>query len=235
MDNTYKRISPKYMLLLFLGTLLASLLYFLIAQLLSPKPMTFTSYIVFTIILAVIITGAYQIFFWVQRNNYFFKTRCFKIGLDDRIPFNPIWIWPYSFFYYIMIGLVVARISSLEEGVHLIFGGLLVLFFQSLFFLVMPVTVPKEYRQYEADTLSKRYLRFVQGLDNGRNCFPSMHCSVATYVGLLLVPVLGLYAYFFIGIIAISCLFVKQHQVLDIIPGVILGWIVFLINPIITG
>lgn len=235
MDNAYKRIAPKYMLLLFTSTLLVSWLYFLIAQLLSPRPMELLSYVVFTILLAVIITGAYQIFFWVQHNNYFFKTRCFKIALDDKIPFYPIWVWPYSFFYYVMIGLVVARISSLEEGVYLVFGGLLLLFFQSLFFLVLPVTVPPEYRRYEPDTISKKYLRFVQGLDNGRNCFPSMHCSVATYVGLILVPVLGFYSYLFIGIICISCLFVKQHQVLDIIPGVLLGWFVFSISPMVAG
>ena len=235
MNNAYRKISPKYMLLLFASTLLVSWLYYLIAKVVNPKPMKFVSYIIFTVILAVIITGAYQIFFWVQNNNYFFKTRCFKIGLDDKIPFYPIWIWPYSFFYYVMIGLVVARISSLEEGVYLIFGGLLVLFFQSLFFLVMPVTVPPEYRQYKGNTISKRYLRFVQGLDNGRNCFPSMHCSVATYVGLLLVPVLGVYSYLFIGVIAISCLFVKQHQILDIVPGILLGWFVFTISSTIAG
>lgn len=235
MDNAYKQISPKYMFLLFLGTLFVSVVYYWIAKIVSPTPMQPMFYVVFTVVLAVIITGAYQIFFWVQRNNYFFKTRCFKIWLDDKIPFYPIWIWPYSFFYYIMIGLVLTRITSLEEGVKLIFGGLLLLFFQSLFFLVMPVTVPKEYRQYKVNTVSRRYLSFVQALDNGRNCFPSMHCSVATYVGLLLVPVLGFYSYIFIGIIALSCLLVKQHQVLDIPPGILLGWFVNWIMPMIVG
>jgi hypothetical protein len=225
-DNAYKTITPKYMLLLFVSTIFIAWIYYLIAQVVSPAPMPFKSYLVFTCLVAIIITGAYQIFFWVQRNNYFFKTHTWNIWLDDKIPFWPIWIWPYSFFYYIMIGLVVARISSIEEGVFLIFGGLLVLFFQSLFFLVLPVTVPPEYRQYEADTLSKRYLKFVQRLDNGRNCFPSMHCSIATYVGLTLLPVFGVYSYIFIGIIAVSCLLVKQHQIVDIIPGILLGWFV---------
>ena len=235
MDNSYKGITPKYMLLLFLSIFLVSFLYYLIAQLVSPQPMKLMSYIVLTVILAVIIIGSYQIFFWVQRNNYFFKTRCFKIWMDDKIPFYPIWIWPYSFFYYIMIGLVFARITSIEEGINLMFGGILLLFFQSLFFLVIPVTVPKEYRQYKVDSISKKYLNFVQRLDNGRNCFPSMHCSVATYVGLLLVPILGVYAYLFIGIIVVSCVLVKQHQVLDLVPGMMLGWFVYYISPMIVG
>lgn len=231
MEKAYQSIRPKYMLLLFVSTILVSYLYFLVGKWLSPAPMDFMSYLVFTVVLAVIIVGAYQIFFWVQRNNYFFATRCFKISLDDKIPFWPIWVWPYSLLYYIMIGLVVARISSLEEGTYLIFGGLLLLFFQSVFFLIIPVTVPTEYRQYEANNFSTRFLKFVQGLDNGRNCFPSMHCSVATYVGLLLVPVIGVYSYIFIMVICISCLFVKQHQIMDIVPGVLLGGLVYYVAP----
>ncbi|MBN2281307.1 MAG: phosphatase PAP2 family protein [Candidatus Marinimicrobia bacterium] len=234
-NDAYKSISPKYMLLLFLSTFFVAWIYYVIGKFVNPDPMNLIESVMFTVLLAVVITGSYQIFFWVQNNNYFFKTRCFKIALDDKIPFYPVWIWPYSFFYYIMIGLVLARISSIEEGVELIFGGFLLLFLQSMFFLVLPVTVPHFYREYHVDNLSKKYLRFVQRLDNGRNCFPSMHCSVATYVGLLLVPVLGHYAYLFIGIIAVSCLLVKQHQVLDIIPGILLGWFVYFVNPLIVG
>lgn len=230
-ERGYQSVSPKLMLVLFISTLLFSYVYFLAGNWLSPNPMDFMSYLVFTVVLMIIIVGGYQIFFWVQNNNYFFPTRCFKISLDDKIPFWPIWVWPYSLLYYIMIGLVVARISSLEEGLYLIFGGLLLLFFQSVFFLILPVTVPPEYRQYEVSNPSTQFLKYVQGLDNGRNCFPSMHCSIATYVGLIMVPVIGVYSYVFIGVICISCLFVKQHQIMDIVPGVLLGALVYAIAP----
>ncbi len=224
----YKRISPGYMLLLILSTFGIGVVYYGAALFSNPtEHMPFGDYIVFTSVLAIVIVGAYQLFFWVQNNNYFFETRCLAIKVDDYIPFWPIWIWPYSFIYYVMIGMVVIQISSLEEGLYHLFGGLLVLLAQCACFMVYPCRVPASYREYKVTNLSTRYLRFVQRLDNGRNCFPSMHNSVATYVGLVLLPTFGVWSYVFIGIIAISCLFVKQHQVLDIIPGVLLGWGVY--------
>ncbi|MGY8780373.1 MAG: phosphatase PAP2 family protein [Fidelibacterota bacterium] len=220
----YKRISPGYMLLLLASTFVISILYYQMALLFSDNPMPMFDYVVFTCIVAIIILGAYQIFFWVQNNNYFFKTRCLAIGIDKYIPFWPIWIWPYSFIYYIMIGMVVIQISSLSEGLYHIFGGLMVLLAQCVFFMIFPCRVPKSYREYEVKNTSTRYLKFVQGLDNGRNCFPSMHNSVAAYVGLVLLPTIGIWSYVFIASIAISSLLVKQHQFLDIVPGLLLGW-----------
>jgi membrane-associated phospholipid phosphatase len=90
--------------------------------------------------------------------------------------------------------------------------------------MIFPCRVPQSYREYEVKNTSTRYLKFVQGLDNGRNCFPSMHNSVAAYVGLVLLPTIGIWSYVFIASIAISSLLVKQHQLLDIVPGLLLGW-----------
>jgi len=87
--------------------------------------------------------------------------------------------------------------------------------------------VPPEWRKYKLNSVSTKYLKFVQGLDNGRNCFPSMHCSVATYTILILMPLISYYSFMLLLLIIISCLFVKQHQIADIVPGVLLGWIVY--------
>jgi hypothetical protein len=220
----YKSISPGYMLLLVLSTFGISLLYYAIALAFNDNAMSMFDYIVFTCVLAIIVTGAYQVFFWVQNNNYFFKTRCLATRIDEYIPFWPIWIWPYSFLYYMMIGMVVIQISSLAEGLYHVFGGLVILLTQGICFMVFPCRVPKSYREYEVTGVSSRYLKFVQKLDNGRNCFPSMHNSVAAYIGLVLLPMIGIWSYVFIASIAVSSLLVKQHQFMDIIPGLLLGW-----------
>ena len=217
------------MLLIFLSVFFLSAVYYLIGTGFMYSTLTYYEYLVFTSLLSVVIVGGYQVFFWVQRNNYFFKTKCLKIKLDDRIPFWPRWVWIYSFLYYILIGYVLVSIRSIEDGVYLIFGGLVLLTLQSICFIVYPCTVPPKWRKYKVDTLSKRFLKFVQGVDNGRNCMPSMHCSVAAYVCLILLPVLSYFSFIFIGLIAISCLFVKQHQIMDIMPGILLGGLVYLI------
>ena len=204
------RIKPKYMLLLVAGAFIFSIIYYFIGTEFMNSPLSYYQYLVFTTILAIVIVGGYQIFFWTQRNNYFFKTRCLKIWIDDHIPFWPKWVWVYSLLYYIIIGYVAVSIKSIEEGTNLIFGGLVLLFLHSVLFLVFPCTVPASWRRYNVNSLSTRYLRFIQGVDNGRNCFPSKHCSLATYVGLILMPVLSFYSVLLILLIVISCLFIKQ-------------------------
>lgn len=229
--GTEARITPRYMLLLLISIPAFSYIYYLLGTRVFDSPLSARDYLVFTSLVAIVVTGCYQLFFWVQRNNYRFKTRCFVSPLDEYIPFWPIWVWIYSFLYYIAIGFVVASIQSIAEGVYLIFGAILLLLSQVTFFWFLPSTVPPSYRRYEVNSFSTRYLKFVQGKDNGRNCMPSMHCSVAMYVSLVLYPAIGNWAFVFTGLIAISCLFVKQHQIADILPGILLGWAVYSVAP----
>jgi len=232
-DNvgTEARITPLYMFLLIVTIPLFAWLYYLVGTTFFASPLSLEEYVIFSTLVAIIVTGCYQLFFWVQRNNYYFRTRCFVSPLDKYIPFWPSWVWIYSFLYYIAIGFVVASIQSIAEGVYLAFGAILLLLAQVFFFFFFPSTVPPEYRQYEATDFSTRYLKFVQGKDNGRNCMPSMHCSVAMYVSLVLYPAIGDAAWVFVGLIAVSCLLVKQHQAADILPGIALGWAVWSVAP----
>ena len=225
--ETEARITPRYMFLLVVSIPLFAGVYYLAGTEFFASPLSLREYLVFTSLVAVVVTGCYQMFFWVQRNNYYFRTRCFELPLDRYIPFWPCWVWIYSFLYYIAIGFVVASIQSIVEGVYQIFGAIILLLSQVTCFLLLPSTVPAEYRQYEVNSISTRFLKFVQGKDNGRNCMPSMHCSVATYVSMILYPSIGNTAFVFVALIAISCLLVKQHQIADIFPGVLLGWVVW--------
>lgn len=218
------------MFLILMGVFLFSLIYYFLGVQFFHSPLLYYEYLILTVLIAITITGGYQLFFWVQRNNYFFKTWCFKSKVDDLIPFWPMWVWVYSFLYYIMMGYVVISVQSIEQCVKLIFGGLVLLFFQCIFFMLFPAVAPKEWRTYEANSLSLRYLKFIQKLDNGRNCFPSMHISIATYIGLLLFPIISpFWALTFIILIILSAVFVKQHPIFDIIPGILLGWSVYLL------
>jgi len=192
----------------------------------SPK---LFKYVLFqlTSLIAAVVAGGYQIYFWTQRNSNFFKTRQLKLKIDDWFPFWPSWIWIYSFLYYILIGGFIIAIPNIERGVYIIFGGLLLLVFQALLFILFPAVCPTEWRDYKVDTISKKYLKFVQGFDDVNNCFPSMHCSLATYISLTLFPLMGWYCLVFAGLIGISTLFTKQHTILDVFPGMALGALVY--------
>jgi len=183
--------------------------------------------VAFLSVLAVAVTGGYQLFFWVQRNNYYFPLRSLHCRLDDVIPFWPSWVWIYSVLQFVAMAAVVLQLRSIDEGVRLAFGGLVLLIVHSAFATVFPCSVPRKYREYTVTGAATRYLHMVQGFDNGRSCFPSLHCALAAFVAVVLWPVLGYWSVALVAAIALSCVFVKQQNLADLLPGILLGWAVF--------
>ena len=239
MDSAYQvevtgwGFKPRWILFLLLAIPIAGALFWWMGHRFFDSQLDFLQYQQFVCLLVVTVAGGYQLYFWVQRNNGGRRAYCVKLAIDDAIPFRPQWIWPYSFLYYLMIGVTVMSIQDLAEGMHLIFGGLMLLVTGCGIFYFVPTYVPTSFRQFEVNSISTRYLAFVQSMDNERNAFPSMHCALATYIGLIVMelPVIGIWiGVGFIAIIVISCLLVKQHVILDTLAGVLLGGIVFQIN-----
>ena len=98
-----------------------------------------------------------------------------------------------------MIGLTVVSIRDLAHGVHLIFGGVMLVVIGAAIFYVFPTEVPDSYRCFEITGLATRYLAFIQSMDNSRNAFPSMHCAIATYIGLVVSSLPGIGTWLGIG------------------------------------
>src|SRR5262249_26792038 len=105
---------------------------------------------------------------------------------------------------------------------------------QVCFFLFVPVAIPAHWRTMWIDkwegTWSQKFLDVVWSFDKLRNSMPSMHVSVATMVDLVIWtwwPLMGHIGVLFPILIAISALKTKQHYVVDVIPGAILGASVF--------
>ena len=111
---------------------------------------------------------------------------------------------------------------------------LLLLVLQMQFFLFLPVEIPAEWRSKNRPpwegTLSQRFLDLVWSFDKLRNSMPSMHVSVATMVDLTIWsnwPTAGHIGVSFPILIGISALKTKQHFVVDVVPGAIVGAAVF--------
>ena len=225
----YKKVGPRFVVFMYVSVIAFSLIYFILGYYLFDSQLKFYDYLIFTSILAIVVVGSYQLYFWTEYNNTQFKAKCFKIPLDDYIPHMPSFIWIYNLSYYIIIGLVIVSITSLEQGLHYIFGGLVLLSVHCVIFYFFPSVVPEGWRKYKTKSKSAKFLKFVQNIDSGRNCKPSMHMSVAMYVSLLLLPILSYYSFIFVFLIGASCLLVKQHVILDLSPGVLLGWLVYVL------
>ena len=115
--------------------------------------------------------------------------------------------------------------DSPRQFIHLVISYVLLLAFQTIIFTLFPVATPKAWRAYNSKrSPSERFLAYVPSLDGPSNCFPSMHCSVAMLTALHLFPHLGTAVFFFPLLIGLSCLFTKQHFLIDVPAGAALGW-----------
>jgi membrane-associated phospholipid phosphatase len=175
----------------------------------------------------ILIVGVYQFYFWCQRNAVA-APRQFKGWLDDLIPYRPRWVWIYSCLYYPVIVYINFVVPSPREFIYMATSFLVLLALQMLFFVFFPVATPEKWRELnQRRGRSERFLSFIRRFDSPANCFPSMHVSVATLTALHLQSALGPWAFVFPVLIALSCLFTKQHYLIDLPAGAVLGWISF--------
>ena len=148
--------------------------------------MSHTDFAAHLILSTVLIIGAYQFYFWCQRNPLG-PVREFRLSLDDRIPFWPAWVWIYSFLYYPAILYTTWVADSPREFIYLALSFLGLLAMQMAFFILFPVATPESWRTRQRErTWSERFLAFVQRFDARSNSFPSMHTSVAMLTALYL-------------------------------------------------
>ena len=186
--------------------------------------MKITDYAVNLVLSVLLIVGVYQFYFWCQRN-HLTAPRELRLRLDDWIPYWPSWVWIYSCIYYPLILYLNFVMESPRHFTHVAVSYMLLLGLQMAFFVLFPVTTPEHWRSFNRQrTLSERFLALVQRFDARSNSFPSMHVSVAMLTSLHLLPYLGALSFAFPLLIALSCLFTKQHYVLDLPAGAALGW-----------
>jgi hypothetical protein len=174
---------------------------------------------------AILIVGAYQFYFLTQRRPLK-KGRAFASPLDERIPFWPFWSWVYSFLYYPAILYLNWIVSDARHFTMVAFSFIVLLFMQMAFFWLYPVETPAHWRHVNSGrSMSEKFLRFVQKFDAPGNCFPSMHVSVAMLTALHAQATLGPWVFAFPALIGLSCLFTKQHYLIDLPAGAALGWV----------
>ncbi len=188
------------------------------------------------LITVVMIVGGYQFYFWAQRQT-FRKPRYFETKWDGMIPFNPRWVWIYSGLYYPMILLAAWSVQTWRDYAYTVGCFLALLAIQVTIFVLWPVAIPARWRTAThihqargSKPHSMRMLDLVWSYDKLRNSLPSMHVSVATMVDLTIWhnwPLAGYVGGLFPILIAASALKTKQHYVVDVVPGALLGVAVF--------
>jgi membrane-associated phospholipid phosphatase len=194
--------------------------------------MTITERLIELAMTVVLIVGGYQFYFWAQRQRWR-PARFLTTRFDGMIDYDPRWVWVYSGLYYPMILLAAYVQPSWDRYAWTTGCFLSLLAVQLVFFLLLPVEIPVSWRVYPVvwqGTRSQRFMDVVWGYDKFRNSMPSMHVSMAMMVDLTIGyewPLAGCFGLLFPLLIAISALKTKQHYVVDVVPGAVLGALVF--------
>ncbi len=75
-------------------------------------------------------------------------------------------------------------------------------------------------------------LQFIYDFDRPYNCLPSLHVAYAFLAALTCYRVhrgLGIAALLYAALIGISTLYTKQHYVVDVVAGVLLAYVAYLV------
>ena len=150
-------------------------------------------------------------------------------ALDHAIGFNPLALVPYvSLWFY--VGFPVCLQPNLRQViVYGLWAGALCLAGLTIFYF-LPTTIPPLTRGL--DLATHPGFSVLEGVDAAGNACPSLHVATALFSALwfdrllrdVQAPALarGVNASWFV-LIAYSTLAIKQHVVLDVVAGVLLG------------
>ena len=193
--------------------------------------MTVLDVSIFVVLGALVYHGGYQPYFYFQR---FTKKRMREltgtlVKYDNKIPLQPIWIWMYTVFYYPVVVLVVAFGSpDHRHFTYVVFSYIIMLSVMVLFFLIYPVTTPPSWRQFDkTKSLSHRFLAFTQTIDGPNNCFPSGHAAISVITAYHMIQFVGIpLSAAYSLLVILSCLFCKQHYIVDVLAGVMVGFFI---------
>lgn len=174
---------------------------------------------------------------------FFILERCNGFGtliscpIDNIIPFNEWFIFPYFLWYITMPGsLLLFMFKDREDFLRLcflMFGGMTIAI--AVYFVfpnglnLRPETVP--------DNIAGKICGFLYTIDTPTNVCPSIHVSSAVATDMAIqksntfknnMPV-RIISFVIMVLISLSTMFVKQHSIVDALAGFVLSLVLFVI------
>ena len=169
------------------------------------------------------------------QSNYVLATRFTHGGVDPRLPwdifpFEVAWIVPYTLCFPLWTAAGVWLIYHMDDQLFraTVAGLLLTCSIGIATFIVFPTFIVDPIVT-GCDFIS-RLMLFTQQLDGNYAAFPSSHIYVSTGLALFYgkwYPRHRLLIALTFTMIALSTLFTHQHYVLDVVGGIVNGWIGF--------
>ena len=152
------------------------------------------------------------------------------LSLDSVIPFIPFFVLFYVLYFPLVLLPFILFYKNLNLLKKIVYSNITIIVISHIFFLIFPASILRP--EIIGTSFIDLLINLIHTLDNPVNLFPSLHISMSLLSFLILFKFkrnLALYLSIFYVLSIISTLFVKQHYVLDVVTGLILGLIVYFI------
>ena len=160
------------------------------------------------------------------------------VSLDDKIPFNELFVIPYvAWFAFIAWILIYTCLTSREQFIKAfvaMFGGMTVCL---IIYTVWPSVQDLRPLVMPRDNILTRLVSYIYSVDSPTNVCPSIHVynSIIAFIAVSKVerfkhPVrIKSFSLVLAILICLSTMFLKQHSAFDVVCGVLLSLIAYLI------
>ncbi len=160
--------------------------------------------------------------------------------IDALIPFEPAWVWIYLFGWWLFIfGGGAYYLWKVRHNSTRLRQGLLAVLVMQLgawaIHLLLPTYMPRPLLSPDG-SLSLELVRLIYTVDPPTHAFPSLHVASTFVIAYFLqyhIPhvrplekrLLRLTSWSALVLISLSTLFIKQHSVVDVLGGLLWGYI----------
>jgi membrane-associated phospholipid phosphatase len=147
------------------------------------------------------------------------------------VPLLPPWALAYGALYLFLILLPIFVVRQEEHIRRTVFAYLLIWITAYVFFVVYPTAAPRPAKVI-GEGFAVWGLRALYSADPPYNCFPSLHVAHSFVSALTSYRVnhrLGFVATICAALVALSTLFTKQHYIVDVVAGVFLAVVAYVI------
>ena len=166
-------------------------------------------------------------FFFVERLYPVEQYHIVSCRLDELIPFNEFFVFPYLFWFVFMIWMMVYSFFH-EPKVCVRYNLFFILTFSAtiIFYMIYPTAQQLRPMSFERDNILTRFLSGLYSFDTNTNVCPSLHvigAAAAMFAGFdtKRYRTVG-WRLFFVAafvLISMSTVFLKQHSVIDVIAA----------------
>ncbi len=155
-----------------------------------------------------------------------------ELALDRALPLIPSWAIVYGALYLFLILLPVFVVRQQELIQRTVRAYLLIWIASYIFFFVVYPTAAPRPEVVSGEGFAVWGLRALYSADPPYNCFPSLHVAHSFVSALACSRVhrrLGIIAVICATLVALSTVFTKQHYVLDVVAGLVLALVAYVI------